>query len=293
MFLPVFIMKKKILKSMFIGLFQWLPDRIYTELMYFFYFKRWPNLKKPNLYTEKLQALKLLPVQPLVALCADKAGLRDFISSLKLDNHLTDILDITDSLESIRWNEYHMPYIVKISNASGYNIIVRSIEDIEKAKSSVLKWSNIDFSKRYRERYYQKSPRRYVVEPYLENLRDIRVHCFNGEPTFIAYSFVEIDGNPKVMLDFNCQIEPYPFTRSYTVQHIPEIKNDLVELYELTKKLCKPFSYVRVDTYRIDGVIKVGEMTFTPLAGLALKDAIEVDKRWGKLIINHKQWVNE
>lgn len=186
-----------------------------------------------------------------------------------------------------------MPYIVKVSNASGYNIIVRSMEDIEKAKSSVLKWSNIDFSKRYRERYYQKSPRRYVVEPYIENLRDIRVHCFNGEPTFIAYSFVEIDGNPKVMLDFNCQIEPYPFTRSYTVQHIPDIKDDLVELYELTKKLCKPFSYVRIDTYRIDGVIKVGEMTFTPLAGLALKDAIEVDKRWGKLIINHKQWINE
>jgi hypothetical protein len=278
---------------MFMVFFQWLPDRIYTELMYFFYFKRWPNIEQPVLYTEKLQSLKLLPVNPLVALCADKAGLREYLTSLMLKRHLVEVLDITESKDDICWYEYPKTYIVKVSNASGYNIVVRSEGDIQKAKSSLIKWSNIDFSKRYRERYYQKSPRRYVVEPYIENLRDIRVHCFNGEPTFIAYSFVEIDGNPKVMLDFNCQIEPYPFTRSYTVQHIPDIKDDLVELYELTKKLCKPFSYVRIDTYRIDGVIKVGEMTFTPLAGLALKDAIEVDKRWGKLIINHKKWINE
>jgi hypothetical protein len=50
---------------------------------------------------------------------------------------------------------------------------------------------------------------------------------------------------------------------------------------------------VRIDTYRIDGVIKVGEMTFTPLAGLALRNAIDVDKRWGKLIVNTKQWINK
>jgi hypothetical protein len=286
-------MSKKFLKSLFIGLFQWLPDRLYTELVYFFYFKRWPNLKHPTLYTEKLQALKLLPIDPLVALCADKAGLREHFTFQKLEKHLVEVLDITGSTDDIRWDEYPMPYIVKVSNASGYNVIVRSKEDIHNAKESLLKWSTIDFSKRYRERYYKKSPRKYVVEPYIENLRDIRVHCFHGEPVFIAYSFVEIEGNPKVMLDFNCQIEPYPFTRNYTVQQIPDIKDDLLELYELTKKISEPFTYVRIDTYRIDDVIKVGEMTFTPLAGLALRNAIDVDKRWGKLIVNTKQWINK
>jgi hypothetical protein len=286
-------MNKQWLKSFFIGSLQWLPDRPYTELMYLLYFNRRLNLKKPTLYTEKLQALKLLPVHPLVALCADKVGVREYLSSLGLDQHLTRILEITETSESIRWDEYPMPYIVKISNASGYNVVVRSEQDFAYAKDMIRKWSAIDFSKRYREHYYKHAKRRYIIEPYIDNLRDIRVHCFNGEPTFIAYSFVEIEGNPKVMLDFNCQIEPYPFTRNYTVQQIPDIKDDLLELYELTKKISEPFTYVRIDTYRIDDVIKVGEMTFTPLAGLALRNAIDVDKRWGKLIVNTKQWINK
>jgi hypothetical protein len=286
-------MKKKFLKSLFIGFFQWLPDRLYTEMMYFFYFKRWPNLKKPILYTEKLQTLKLLPVDPLIALCADKAGLREHLSYLKLEQHMVEVLDITVSIDDIRWDQYPLPYIVKVSNASGHNVVVRSRDDIRTAKTNLTQWSSIDFSKRYRERYYKHATQRYVVEPYIENLRDIRVHCFHGEPTFIAYSFVEIEGNPKVMLDFNCQIEPYPFTRNYTVQQIPDIKEELLELYKLTKKLSEPFTYVRIDTYRVNGVIKVGEMTFTPLAGLALRNAIDVDKRWGKLIVNTDQWIKQ
>lgn len=275
-------MNKKNFKSIVIYSLQWLPDRLYTQLMYLFYFHRWPNLKQPQLYTEKLQTLKLSPVQPLVVQCADKAALRDHLKAIGLHQHLTDVLDIAESVDDIRWHDYLMPYIIKVSNASGHNVIVRSQEDISKAASQIRKWSRIDFSKRYREQYYAYSKKRYVVEPYIEHLRDIRVHCFHGQPTFIAYSFVEIEGNPKVMLDFNCNIEKYPFTRGYTIEEIPPIHNEIPELFDITKKLSQPFTYVRIDTYRINGIIKIGEMTFTPLAGFALRNAIDVDKRWGE-----------
>ncbi len=284
-------MKQKYLKSLFFFAFHGLPDRLYTQLMYLFYFRRWPNFKNPNLYTEKIQALKLLPVHSLVAQCADKVTLRDYLASLDLQQHLTDVLDIADSLGDIRWYEYPLPYIVKISNASGHNAVIRSFDDIPKAIKQFQVWSNIDFSQRYRERYYRCAKQRFVIEPYIENLRDIRIHCFHGEPTFIAYSFVEITGNPKVMLDFNCQVEKYPFTRNYTIEQVPDIKDDLPELYQLAKKLSTPFTYVRVDTYRINNVIKIGEMTFTPLAGLALRDAFDVDMRWGTLMGDCSQWV--
>ncbi len=277
-------MNKKNLKSIAIYSLQWLPDRLYTQLTYLFYFHRWPNLTQPQLYTEKLQTLKLSPVHPLVVQCADKATLRDHLTFIGLQQQLTDVLDIAGSFDEIRWHDYLMPYIVKVSNASGHNVIVRSQEDISKASEQMRKWTKVDFSKRYRERYYKYSMKRFVVEPYIENLRDIRVHCFHGQPTFIAYSFVEIKGNPKVMLDFNSNIETYPFTRGNTVNEVPPIRDDLAELYEVTKKLSQPFTYVRIDTYRINGMIKIGEMTFTPLAGFALKDAIDVDKRWGEFM---------
>lgn len=277
-------MNKKKIKSIFIYGLQWLPDRLYTQLMYLFYFRRWPNLRHPQLYTEKLQALKLSRVHPLVVQCADKATLRDYLASIGRQQQLTEVLDIAESFDEIRWHDYLMPYIVKISNASGHNVIVRSQEDITKASDQMRKWSKVDFSKRYRERYYKYSMKRFVVEPYIENLRDIRVHCFHGQPTFIAYSFVEIKDNPKVMIDFNSNIETYPFTRGNTLNEVPPIRDELAELYEVTKKLSQPFTYVRIDTYRINGVIKIGEMTFTPLAGFALKDAIDVDKRWGEFM---------
>ena len=47
----------------------------------------------------------------------------------------------------------------------------------------------------------------------------------------------------------------------------PDKPDNLDEMLEVARKLSKAFKYVRVDLYEIDGNVKFGEMTFTPMSG--------------------------
>ena len=39
-------------------------------------------------------------------------------------------------------------------------------------------------------------------------------------------------------------------------------------MVEIAEKLSKPFVFLRVDFYEIDGILYLGELTFTPTAGI-------------------------
>ena len=58
-----------------------LPDKIYIELLYRYTMGRWPNLKEPKTFTEKLQWLKLNERNSLYPMLVDKISVKDWVSS--------------------------------------------------------------------------------------------------------------------------------------------------------------------------------------------------------------------
>ena len=75
---------KKIIKSQsarhsILKFFSWLPDRIMLPLQYYLILKRWPDMKNPQRFTEKLQCYKAFYRNDVMLDCVDKYLVREYI----------------------------------------------------------------------------------------------------------------------------------------------------------------------------------------------------------------------
>ena len=84
-------------------------------------------------------------------------------------------------------------------------------------------------------------------------------------------------------MDFNfvdiCRLE-FPNNK----QQLDSKPKKWEEMKSIAQKLSSNFDFVRVDLYEINGVVYLGEMTFTPGAGLIRYKNPNDDIRLGKLL---------
>jgi hypothetical protein len=271
--------------------FEWLwiiDDRTYNYVRYLLTYKRWPNIKDPKDYSEVLMAMKLSGPSELQMQCSDKLGVKNYCRSIGLEGHVIDEIDVCDSIDALTLDQYPMPYVIKVSNASKWNFVVKEEKDIAIAKKYLEICKHRDYRIYYREPCYHPKLRRYVVEPWISkdghSLDDYKVFCFNGEPTYIQYNYPDSTDKERIILDFENQPHPYVFSTGTYAKSVPDIRSDLEKLYELAKKVCQPFVYVRVDCYIIDSKVYVGEMTFYPSGGWVLSASDAVNRHWGSQI---------
>ena len=53
------------------------PDKIMLPIQYYIKLGRWPNLKNPKRYSEKLQVYKMKYRNPMMGKCVDKYEVRE------------------------------------------------------------------------------------------------------------------------------------------------------------------------------------------------------------------------
>jgi hypothetical protein len=276
------------LRQTFFELVSCFDDKTYNYVRYLLTYKRWPNIKHPKDYSEVLMAMKITGPSELQIQCSDKAGVKDYISSIGLDDHIIKPYDVCNDIEDLRLDEYPIPYVVKVSNASKWNYLVLKKADIDEVKKSLSICRHRDYRIYYREPCYHPKMRKYVVEPWIStdghSLEDYKVFCFNGEPTYIQYNYPDSPDKERIILDFYNKPHPYVFSTGTYAKTVPDIKDKLAILYDLAKKASKPFVYVRVDCYIIESKVIVGEMTFYPSGGWVLSKSNIVNRHWGSQI---------
>jgi hypothetical protein len=276
------------LRQKFFELLGVVDDRTYNYIRYLLTYKRWPNVKSPQDYSEVLMAMKMAGPSELQIQCSDKVGVKNYCRSIGLDDHIIESYDVCDNIEDLKLNEYPMPYVVKVTNASKWNFIVRCAEDIDEVQKKLIICCNRDYRIYYREPCYHPKVRKYVVEPWVtvdgHSLDDYKVFCFNGEPTYIQYNYPDSPNKERIILDFENNPHPYVFSTGSYAKSVPDIRDKLSMLYELAKKVCEPFVYVRVDCYFIESRFVVGEMTFYPSGGWVLSESDAVNRHWGSQI---------
>lgn len=288
-------MKKKIREIRYGRKHQWLfnllrfvPDPIYNHLQFFYNYKRILNTKSPQRYSDILFAMKMSKPSQLQIQCADKVGVKNYCRSLGLADHIIDAIDVQKDHLNLKWNDYPVPFIVKISNASHLNVRVKSKDDIGWAIKQLHAFSRIDHSIYYREHCYDYSARNYIVEPWLtdlgRSLADYKVHCFEGIPKFIQINYPDTKDDLRVMVDFENNEVEYPFVSGRNADTIWDIRKYLPKLFEISVKLSDPFVFVRVDFFIVNGQVYVSEMTFYPSGGLVLRKSDRINREWGKLI---------
>ncbi len=266
---------------------------------------RWPNLKNPKCFTEKMCWLKLNNYNhnSLVKACADKYKVRDFVSE-RLGDEAKDILNplqaVYDRPEQIDWGALPNSFAIKWNFGSGFNYIVhdKSKIDIKYVVNKLQYWGKQRAWLQNAELQYRGVDKILLVEKYLAGKNgalpeDYKVYCFNGRAVGVFVISERESGHLKgAFFDRNWRYVGKPrdigdSLREYTI--LPNRPASLEKMISIAEKLSEEFPFVRVDFYEVDGKPIFGEMTFTP-AGCIDVHEIDVDgKSMGELLDINKR----
>lgn len=250
-------------------------DKEAIEKLYQEYSGKLPNLANPSTFSEKLQWLKLNYHNPLMTICADKVGVREYLNQKGYGSLLNNIHAVYEKAADFKVEDLPEKFVLKATHGSGWNLICTNKRKINWWiwKKIMNVWLNNNIFWPGREWPYKNMKPRIVVEEFLKDssgsLMDFKFFCFNGEVKFIqankgrdtinhAQNFYDLAWN---ILPFGKDLKPRP---DITI----DAPTMLQEMATIAKDLSLDFPFVRVDFYEVESKIIFGEMTFYPKSGL-------------------------
>jgi len=258
------------------------------------------NLKNPRTFDEKISWLKLNTYykNPLISMCADKYAVREYVSSCGLSEILNELYGVYDRVEDINWEDLPDKFVLKWNNGCGLNMFCRDKKnfDIDNAVKTLKKWGRAKQYLNKAEMQYKYIKPRIVCEKLLESKtsplpEDYKFYCFNGRVKYGMICVERVTGRPKF----------YYYDRDWNFARINKDSKKAPEDFYMPKPegidkmisyaeiLAKPFPFVRVDFFDLDGKIIFGELTFTPSAGMNSNWLEEMDLMFGDLLILPKE----
>lgn len=249
------------------------------------------NLDEPKTIQDKIHWLMLYDDKmSLKTKCADKIKIHDYCREKLGEDICVPIIKVYDNPEDILkdWNKLPNSFVIKCNHGYNMNSIIRCKHDINKEHiiNLMKKHLSNNFGADSFQLHYENIERKCFIESYVsdENQRfsliDYKFWCFNGEPKFLGVNAGNGHGD-ITQYDMNFkQIYLYPRKNDNEYVHFEKPKNfDL--MIEYARKLSSEFRFVRVDFYEVNNRVYLGEMTFTPGAGLfKFKDDI-TNLYWG------------
>lgn len=257
------------------------------------------NLNNPQDFNEKIQWLKLYWQHPLVVKCADKYEVRDYVKECGCGEILNELYGVYNDVSEIDFNALPQKFVLKTTNSCGTNIICNNKSKLDKDKvfGKLKKWLKIDYGLNYAEIHYSKIKPKIVCEKYIETdagllPNDYKVYCFNGKLKVILVITDRETGYPQRFF-FDLDWEEMDLMKEKIInKRSPSKPKSLRQMILYAEKLSKRFPFVRVDFYDFKDRPILGEMTFTPVGGLAsyykedalkmLGDWIELPKKYSK-----------
>lgn len=267
-----------------------LPEQFLVKRRYKKEFGLSPNLKSPELFTEKIQWLKLNDKTPLKTKCTDKVTVREFVSSKIGERFLIPQVFVTENVEDITANALpDYPVIIKPNHDSGGGWVIPDKYDVDysELRENIQKRLARNYFYFSGEWEYKDIRPSVIVEKFLGDdagglLNDYKIHCFNGKPKYIQTIFNRGKGVSETWYDLDWVMQEFfYFSSKKTNAPRPE---KLQQMIEVAEKLASDFLYVRVDLYVFQDAIYFGELTFHPYSGVMKWQPSSTDLHLGKLL---------
>ncbi|WP_427813652.1 ATP-grasp fold amidoligase family protein [Enterococcus sp. 22-H-5-01] len=276
---------------------------LYTRIVYKRFYKYSLNLEHPVKLSEKIQYLKLFvyPKNEKVILAADKFTLHEYLAENNLSKYSVPYIKIIDDINKLCLQELPDQFVLKKTNASGMNLIVKNKNklDVVKTKDLLNKWMNTDFGALSTEHHYSAAIPQIICEPFLDLGDEYRFFMVSGEVAFIQVIKWDwtisqngeksedndvITGHKKhyrLFFDINLNLirsDDGDYKKNIS---IPTYWEDLIHV---SKIIGKDFPVVRVDFNDVNGAPKITELTFTPANGFLsiLRDEEKLDSKLGE-----------
>ena len=263
-----------------------------SRILYRAAFHRRLDLKHPKTLNEKTMWLKLrvYAKDPLVAKCADKLRVRDYVEEKGCGDALNELEAVWENPEQIDWDSLPDAFALKCNFASGFNWICpdKSKLDREACLAQFRHWYRRDFWRFSAELQYRKIPKRILCERYLGGVElvDYKVYCFNGKARYILCCLGRESGHTRFYFydpDWNfCRItrDGKAAPEDFSLPR-PQRLDQMLRYAEI---LSEPFPFVRADFYEVDGKLYFGELTFTPAAAMDTGRLPETDRMFGEML---------
>lgn len=262
---------------------------------------RFPNLRSPHDFNDKIQWLKLFDQQEAAITCSDKLGVRDHIRARIGENYLVPLLAVWDHAEALAFSQLPHSFVVKTNHDSGTVILVsdKSQADrepiVHRLKTSLSRkygWENGEWA-------YSFIQPRILVEQHLTPSSpmpppDYKFYVVEGRVRFVHFISDRGNDTKEQVLDaegVDLGVGLYPsFRRSQTFSK-PKCWREMVQIAEA---IGAGFKCVRVDLFLVEDRVYAGEMTFWPMFGCYKGDGqrklgplLDFDRRTVKPPIYH------
>lgn len=260
--------------------------------MYYVKLGRKLNLKKPELFNEKLNWLKLYDRNPEYTKLADKYEVRNYVKDMIGEEYLIPLLGVWDSAEEIPYEKLPERFVLKCTHDSASVIICKdkSRFDQTEAGDKLNKCLKTNYYWASREWPYKDIRPRIVAEQYMEDeshteLKDYKIYCFGGKPALIQVDFGRFVHHERNLYDtsWNYINERFEYPNNPEVQiKKPEC---LEEMLVLAAKLSGRIPSVRIDFYSVNNRPYFGEITFYQEGGYGRFSSEEFEKKLGREIV--------
>lgn len=261
------------------------------------------DLDNPKTWCEKMQWLQLYDEKnPLKTKCADKILLHKYAEEKLGKDICVPILKIYDSPDDLNFAELPEQFVLKCNHGYAFNIICRHKELLQEndCKKQLEKWLHKSFGKSSLEPHYRNIVPKCYAETFLENrgkeeITDYKFICFNGVPTYVQI----INDRHQATQRLNYYDMDFHFvdiSRKYFPNNpnlLDEKPSQFEQMKSYARKLSEDFRFVRVDFYEVDGVVYLGELTFTPGTGLIRWTDDKVDVMFGEMLKLGERMENE
>ena len=258
------------------------PERV-NRIWYMCREGRRPDFQNPKDFNERLMGLNLKnyrddKMRKLIAQCADKYAVREYVKKKGFGDILVECYGVYDNFDDIDFDTLPNQFVMKTTNASGQNFICldKSKIDILAIKKQFKTWMDGSgkFGLTTGEWHYSLIKPRIIIEKYMSmlgenmSLVDYKFHCINHQVYGEYVCYDRIVNTHTVNYDHydaDWNLTDGVLPNFHPTQRLLPKPRDFEKMKKIAVALSSEFEYVRVDLYDIEGKIYFGEMTFTPM----------------------------
>ncbi|MBO5928303.1 MAG: hypothetical protein J6Q32_05585, partial [Clostridia bacterium] len=262
------------------------------------------DLDNPKTLNEKLLWLLVndYTTNPLVAKCADKYAVREYIKDCGYEEILNDLYGVYDKPSDIDWASLPNQFVLKWNFGCGYNIICLDKNELDEkqVKDKLKKWGKEKPWLFYGEKQYKYTPKKIICEKLIiqnDNEQEVnsknwvapedyKVYCFNGEAKYVMVCVGREKGHPKFyFVDRNWELARINRDSINAPEGFKLEKPKCADkLFECAENLSKPFPFVRADFYIVKDKVLFGELTFSPAGSLDVSRLPQTDILMGSML---------
>ena len=217
----------------------------------------------------------------LYSIAADKLKVREYISKTIGNKYLNELYGSWTKPQNIDYEELPDSFVLKTNNGCATNIFVKDKSKINKNEicKTLNHWLHVPYGNATGQVQYSLIKPMIIAEKFMRqsdgtsNLIDYKFYCVNGKPVNLLVCANRSERSHEFdAMVFDMEWNEIPDFVSKNFNHIKAMEKPISfdEMKLIATKLSKPFKFVRIDFYEINGHPVFGEITLTPNMGGAL-----------------------